>query len=92
MNSSPPTLKIEMIERSMRCLTFGLISLIPAIGVPFAFASLAQSSKVKRLAAGAWNPGAQYRFWGAVLARIGLTLTCGLGIIIGILIYRPWDP
>ena len=46
-----PAVKIKMMKGSFRCLVFGLLGLLPLIGVPFAMAALELSSSPCRLGA-----------------------------------------
>jgi hypothetical protein len=64
MKVHSPLSKVEMIERSMRCFTLGLLALLPMIGIPMAVMSLAQYRRVKH--------GQGTLFWGALCARAGL--------------------
>ncbi|MGA3179942.1 MAG: hypothetical protein ABSF38_06330 [Verrucomicrobiota bacterium] len=74
MNSAPLLSQKEMIERSLRCFVFGLLGLLPLIGIPMALYSRAQYRRVKRGQGGRWNPAHRYVFWGGVCARMGLAL------------------
>jgi hypothetical protein len=66
--------KIEMMERSLRCFIYGLLGLLPVIGIPMAVLSVAQYRRVKRGRGEMWNPAHRYLFWGGVCARMGLAL------------------
>jgi hypothetical protein len=77
---SPPA-KIELIQRSLCAFWFGLPGIVPVLGVPFAIVALAQHSRIKRLGA-LWNPARTYLYWGMVCARLGLTLTVILTVLI----------
>jgi hypothetical protein len=72
MKASQPMAKIEMMERSLRCFAYGLIGLLPVIGIPMALLSSAQYRRVKRGCGEMWNPAHRYLFWGGVCARMGL--------------------
>jgi len=72
MKSPGPLTKIEMIERSMRCFTLGLLGLIPVIGIPMAVMSLSQARRVKLGRGAMWNPAQRYLVWGRFCARMGL--------------------
>jgi hypothetical protein len=73
---------MEMIEQSLRCFVFGLLGLIPIVGIPMAVYSHAQYRSVRRGQAGRWNPAQRYLFWGALCARMGLALFLFIPIII----------
>jgi hypothetical protein len=71
----PPMDKIELIQLSLRAFGFGLPGIVPFLGTPFAVVALTQNSRVERRIGEQWNPAQRYLFWGAVCARIGVTLT-----------------
>ncbi len=82
MKAAPPMSKIEMMERSLRCFAYGLISLLPVIGIPMAVLSLVQYRRVKRGQGDMWNPAHRCLFWGGVCARMGLTLFLLIPVLI----------
>ena len=63
--------KIQMLKSSMRCFVFGLLGLIPVIGLPFAFAALWISGRVRVKEKQMWNAARSYRIWGVVCAAGG---------------------
>ena len=52
----------ELIEGSLRCFAYGLIGLLPVIGIPMAVFSAFQYSRVKRGQGEMWNPAQRYLF------------------------------
>jgi len=68
----PPLTKVEMIERSMSCFRWGLLGLLPVIGIPMAVRALLHYHRVKSGPAGVWNPARRYLRWGGICARLGL--------------------
>jgi len=64
--------KVRLIKRSVRCLLFGWLSLIPLLGLVPAFIALHLHRSVRREAGGEWNPAASYARWGYVLALLGI--------------------
>lgn len=74
--------RIEMIDSSLRCFTYGLIGLLPVIGIPMAVLSAIQHARVKRGQGEVWNPAQRYLFWGAVCARMGLALFLLVPVIV----------
>ena len=82
MKAAPPMPKIEMIERSLRCFEFGLLGLLPVIGIPMAILSAAQYRRVKRGQGDAWNPAHRYLFWGGVCGRMGLSLFLLIPVVV----------
>ena len=74
--------KIKMLKSSMRCLVFGLLGLIPVIGLPFALAALWISGQVRASEKQLWNAARPYRIWGVVCAATGTILWTGVLMII----------
>ncbi|MGO9588376.1 MAG: hypothetical protein ACLP2Y_19560 [Limisphaerales bacterium] len=77
--------KIRMLQSSMRCFVFGLLGLIPLIGLPFAIVALWISGRVRVKEKQMWNAAQSYRFWGVVCAAGG---TLFWGFILAIVIYH----
>jgi hypothetical protein len=63
--------KIKMMEGSSRCLTFGLLALLPVIGLPFAVAAFWVSHGARRRERTFWNPAKTHRLCGITCAAIG---------------------
>lgn len=63
--------KIRMMKASLRCLTFGLLGLMPIIGLPFALAAAWTSGRVRRLEKELWNPARPQRILGFTCAILG---------------------
>ena len=63
--------KIRMLESSMQCFVFGLIGLLPVIGLPFALAALWIAGRVRMSEIQLWNAARPYRIWGVVCAAVG---------------------
>ena len=82
MKSRPIPTRIQIIERSIRCFVFGLLGLLPGIGLPFAVGALAYYRDVKGGQNSAWNPARSYLLWGIICAIAGLLLTLGLTLVI----------
>ena len=77
--------KIRMLNSSMRCFVFGLLGLIPVVGLPFALAALWISGRVRAKEKQMWNVARPYRVWGVVCAAGG---TIFLGVILTLIIYQ----
>jgi hypothetical protein len=71
----PPAERIRLIERSLRCFVFGLLSVIPFVGL--ALAVLAIRLHVKAWADGGqgWNPARAYLTAGLYLAWTGILIS-----------------
>ena len=74
--------KIQMLKSSMRCFVFGLLGLIPLIGLPFALAALWISGRVRVREKQFWNAARPYRIWGVICAAIGTILWAGILTIV----------
>ena len=70
-NLSPAMMKIKMMKASIRCLTLGLLGLIPLIGVFFAFAGLWNSFVASKCEKTVWNPAKPHRIIGLICASLG---------------------
>ena len=77
--------KIKMLNSSMQCFVFGLLGLIPVIGLPFALSALWISGRVRVKEKQMWNAARPYRVWGVVCAVVG---TIFWGFILTIIIYQ----
>lgn len=64
--------KITLINKSLWCFWYGLLGLIPVLGVPFGLMAIWSSWQLRRSPLAGWNPGRNYVTWGKVLAIIGL--------------------
>jgi hypothetical protein len=84
MNSIPAS-KIRMMKASIRCLFFGLLGLIPVIGLPYALAALWISGRIRLNEKNYWNAAKPYRICGVVCAALGTVLW---GFVLALIIYR----
>jgi len=66
--------KIKMMKGSLRCLTLGLLGLLPLIGPPFALAALWASFSASRKERQFWNPAKPQRILGLICAAVGALL------------------
>jgi hypothetical protein len=74
MNATPPRVRIEMIEGSLRCFTLGLLGLLPVIGLPMVIMALSQYRRVKQIRGDQWNPAGRYLRWGSICAGFAVVL------------------
>ena len=82
MNPRPPFDKVQIIERSLRCFSFGLLGILPGIGLPFAVIALGDCLFVWRRKQGDWNPAERYLQTGTLAATAGLMLTLVLAAVV----------
>ena len=80
--------KIRMMKASIRCLVFGLLGLLPVIGLPFALAALWISGQVRVKEKRFWNAARPYRILGVVCAAVGAILW---SIVDTLLIFRSFS-
>jgi hypothetical protein len=74
MNSTVPYDKIHMIEGSLRCFAFGLLGLLPLIGIPFAVLAIGNFRTVFFSKSKLWNPAERYLRVGLSCAAAGILL------------------
>jgi hypothetical protein len=67
--------RIEAIEQSLRAFVFGIISVIPIIGIVPAINTLWISNRVRSRLGKNWNPASAYLKWGVGLSLVGLTVS-----------------
>ena len=77
--------KIRMLKNSLRCFVCGLLGLLPAIGVPFAFAALVLSGQVRTGQKKYWNAARPYWICGVISAIAGLLFW---GFIFSLILYH----
>lgn len=82
MKPHPPFDKVQIIERSLRCFSFGLMGFLPGIGLPFAVIALGNCLFVLRRSRGEWNPAERYLQIGGLAAMVGLLLTLLLAAVV----------
>lgn len=82
MNDLTPMGKIEMIQRSQRCFMYGLIGLLPLIGIPMMFRAAVEYFRVKKSWPGQWNPASRYLFWGMVCVRVVCATLVGISFVV----------
>ncbi|HEX3624975.1 MAG TPA: hypothetical protein VH280_06045 [Verrucomicrobiae bacterium] len=74
--------KIAMLKGSMRCLAFGLLGLLPFVGLPFAILALWTGGRVRRYEVKYWNAAKPFRIWGVVCAGAGAVVWATIGGLI----------
>jgi hypothetical protein len=77
-----PAAKIKMMKASTRCLIFGMLALLPAIGLPFGLAALWISGRVRLQEKQFWNPAQPYRLIGVTCGALGTILWAGILLFI----------
>ncbi len=80
-----PAAKIKMMKASIRCLIYGVFSLLPVIGLPFGLAALWISGRVRQQEKHLWNAAKPYRIWGEACAAIGAV---AWSVVDGLLIFQ----
>ena len=82
MNDDIPTAKIQMLKSSLKCLVYGLLGLLPVIGLPFAVAALVISGRVRVRQKKFWNAARPYWIFGVVCGCLGTFLWGAVWIMI----------
>ena len=85
MSNDSPGAKIRMLKGSLRCFVFGLLGLLPLIGLPFALAALWIGGRIRLQEKHLWNAARPYRIWGVVCAALG---TVFWGFLLTLVIYQ----
>lgn len=80
-----PSAKLKMMTASMHCLVWGMLGLLPIIGVPFALAAFWASYSARRDERHIWNPARLHRIAGLICASLGAFIW---GAVDTILIYN----
>lgn len=65
------TSKIRMLKNSRHCFVFGVLGLLPLIGLPFALVALVFAGNVRVQERRFWNAAKPYRIWGVTCAAMG---------------------
>lgn len=79
---SIPAAKIKMLKASQSCLVFGLLGLVPVIGLPFALFAAWRSSQARILEKQHWNAAHDYRILGGTCAAVGALVWIGVDIFV----------
>jgi len=87
MNDDVSNVKIRMLNSSRKCFAFGLLGLLPLIGLPFALAALWISGSIRADEKRFWNAARPLRIWGVVSAALGTVLGSG---ILAVVMIRVW--
>jgi hypothetical protein len=77
--------KIAMLKGSMRCLVFGLLGLLPFIGLPFAFLALWIGGRVRKYEKHYWNVAKPFRIWGIICGGAGAVIWV---VVSGLIIFN----
>jgi hypothetical protein len=83
-----PAAKIKMMKDSLRCFVFGLLGLLPIIGLPFAIAALWVSGRTSAREKHFWNVARPYRIWGMICAALGAVVW---SVVDTLLIYHAFN-
>ena len=67
--------KVQVIERSLRCFVFGLLGLVPVLGMGLAVVAFYHFNKTRAEVGDEWNPARKYLNCGFALAGFGLFLS-----------------
>ena len=73
--NAAPMPRIIVMELSLKAFGYGLLSLLPVIGLLPAVCALSAWVRIRLRYRDEWNPAADYLSWGASLAVVGLAIT-----------------
>jgi hypothetical protein len=76
--------KVLALKSALRCLTCGLLSLVPVLGIPFTFAALHFQLKTSAHAPDDWPIARRYTTLGIIFAVIGLFLNVTALVWLGV--------
>ena len=86
-----PAARIKMMKGSIRCLIYGMLSLVPMIGLAFGLAALWISGKVRVQEKRFWNPARPYRIYGVVCGAVGTILWASILLfVVGAAVLAAW--
>lgn len=88
MSNAASSAKIRMLKSSLQCFVFGLLGLLPVIGLPFAIAALWISGQVRAREKLFWNAAKPYRTWGVACAALGAVVW---SVVDTLLIYHAFN-
>ncbi len=74
--------KVETIKRSLRCFVFGLLALLPLIGIPMAVLAIGDYYRVTTRTGDRWNAARPYLVWGYALGLVGLLISSGAVLLV----------
>ena len=85
---SGPLHRIQTIEGSLRCFAFGLMSLVPILGVPASLITFHEFARTRSQTSADWNPAHPYLIAGYVMAWFGFAVTGALAVLVGSIVVR----
>lgn len=91
MSRVAPLARVEMLERSLRCFTLGLIGVVPILGLPAALFALFDLNAVVGRQQGQWNAAHRYVLWGGWLAGIGILLSLLALTLLALVLVNEWS-
>lgn len=74
--------KLKMLQASIYCLWFGLLGLLPFIGLPFGVTALWLAGRIRRQEKQLWNAAKPGRIIGATCGGVGAVLWGGILIFV----------
>ncbi len=83
-----PLHRIRIIEDSLRVFTWGLVGLVPFLGLPAVIITFYEYARTRTVVGEAWNPARRYLLLGYWAAWTGLGLTASIGALTGSLVIR----
>lgn len=80
--NNPGIEKLTLIKGSFRCFGFGLLGLLPLIGVPFGLVALWMAGNLRKQENQWWNAAKPYRIMGAICGGVGVVMSAGIVMLV----------
>lgn len=89
MHALPPVeCRIRGIEKSLACLTWGLLAWIPLLGFVCSIVAFFLFHSARQAIGNDWNPAARHLTWGGRSAVLALAANAALLLLGGFLLLR----
>jgi len=89
MSSPEANTKIQMLQNSLKCFVFGLLSLIPILGFGFGIAALRMAGHARVAERQLWNAAKPYRIIGVWTAALSMIFWTFITILV---VWRIMNP
>ncbi len=85
-----PEHRVAVIQSSLRCFVYGVIGLVPLIGIPFAMATIVQSRHLRKTKRQDWNPAERYLTAARGLGPLGFLTSTVFLCLVGLIVPALW--
>jgi hypothetical protein len=80
--------RVFVIKGSLRCFTFGALSLLPVLGLVPAVLGIILYKRVQLEAGKEWNPARAYLLWGCFLCGLGVSLSTSVLAVASVVVAK----